>query len=99
MVVKPWPGIAHIWLWWLAAPLLCCFALIAGMIVLMVACMCVANCMGIMPSSANAVPAGELEAGEDSSAPDVEMGALKAAEGDPENDSEKHPDKLATAMS
>ena len=93
-VVPPWPAIAHIWLWWLGVPVLSLFALVA----VMVACLCMAECMGIR-TAATVGSTNELKAGEDSSAPDMEMGALKAAEDDLENDSEKHPDKLVTATS
>ena len=94
--MMPWLVIAHIWLWWLGAPVLCCFVMVFTVVP---ACLCIEACMCATASSAIAVPTSELEAGEDSSAPDVEMGALKAAEDNPENDSERPPDKLATAIS
>ena len=93
-MVLPWAAIAHIWLWWLGVPVLSLFALVA----VMVAGLCMAECMGIR-TTATVGPTNELKAGEDSSAPDVEMGAPKAAVDDLENDFEKHPDKLVTAIS
>eukprot|EP00891_Asterochloris_glomerata_P004401 jgi/Astpho2/4401/Aster-00020 len=65
----------------------------------MVACLCMAPRMGIKITSATVAPTSQQKAGEDSSAPDVEMGALKAEEDDSENDPEKPPDKPATAVS
>ena len=95
VVVSPWPAIARIWLWWLGVPVLC----FCGMTAVMVACLCMAPRMGIKIPSATVAPTSQQKAGEDSSAPDVEMGALKAEEDDSENDPEKPPDKPATAVS
>ena len=77
----------------------CLFCVFFALIFVIAACMCVADGMGITTRSAIAVPTSELRAGQDSSAPDVETGALKAAEDDPETASEKHPAKLVTAIS
>lgn len=60
-----------------------------------------AECMCSACSSASVVPTSKLEAGDDISAPDVELGVLAAAEELKEysdDDSDKHPDKLVTAI-
>ena len=69
------------------------------MVIMVFTSLCLADCMCILTRSATGVPTSELEADEDSSVPpDLEMGAPKAAEDHPENDSEKHSDKLVTAI-